>query len=481
MKKTVIFAIDGASINTLNEFIGAGLMPTLSKLIKIHHPIPLTSSTPPATFPAWMNFLTGVGPGKHGVVGLINLSKILGMITPLSGLDRKSAMFPEILDKIGVKALYINLPGLFPPDLKHAKALASFLWAGSPNYSPSGLIEEIPEVADYKIVPDFLATSIGSKDSLDEFMEIERNRFKLAKKLCEKTPEAEVIFYMISAFDWFFHKVRGQDLKDFINKPKARELIREFDSQIRWFWDNYQNEDFLIMSDHGEKRFDYKFYANKWLIENKYIRLRHVWYKKSEKMPLQIKFFIRQILESNSAYVWIIHIFQKYPLLFSLTGLLVRHAYQFIPKVFFRAGIGQWGKELVPEKSLAYFGGYYIRFNGTIEQKLDLIKKLKNLTIPNTTHKVFSKVLLREEAYSGEFVRNCPEIILEWDSCVCDSSLWAPLVFLNEISYDHQKEGIFISNFKKNIKSIKIEEISSIILKKYESRIKNQKKQKNYK
>src|SRR3990167_5451806 len=97
-KKIVIFGLDGASWNNLDFLIKRGLMPQLGKLVKKHGQKNLTSSYPPNTLPAWMDFATGCNSGKHGIYDLLQFNQTNFDLEPLSYAQRPVATFYETLD-----------------------------------------------------------------------------------------------------------------------------------------------------------------------------------------------------------------------------------------------------------------------------------------------------------------------------------------------------------------------------------------------
>ena len=66
-RKVFVLGLDGATFDVIKPLIEKGLLPTLKKLLEEGTHIPLTSSIPPVTVPAWKCYSTGKTPGKLGV------------------------------------------------------------------------------------------------------------------------------------------------------------------------------------------------------------------------------------------------------------------------------------------------------------------------------------------------------------------------------------------------------------------------------
>jgi len=64
--KLVIIGIDGGTYSIIDPLIEKGALPNLRRLIKSGVKGILKSTYPPLTAPAWVSFMTGENPGKHG-------------------------------------------------------------------------------------------------------------------------------------------------------------------------------------------------------------------------------------------------------------------------------------------------------------------------------------------------------------------------------------------------------------------------------
>ncbi len=70
MSSTRVFVIglDGGTFDLLELWIKEGRLPNLKRMIENSAYGRLESTIPPVTPPAWTSFMTGVNPGKHGVL-----------------------------------------------------------------------------------------------------------------------------------------------------------------------------------------------------------------------------------------------------------------------------------------------------------------------------------------------------------------------------------------------------------------------------
>jgi predicted AlkP superfamily phosphohydrolase/phosphomutase len=64
--RVFVLGVDGLNEAIWRHLRDAGLAPFLTRLIT--HTLPLQSTTPAHTAPAWTSIATGLNPGRHGVL-----------------------------------------------------------------------------------------------------------------------------------------------------------------------------------------------------------------------------------------------------------------------------------------------------------------------------------------------------------------------------------------------------------------------------
>lgn len=93
----------------------AGLLPNLAALRARGSLLPLASTRPPVTFPAWTTCVTGVNPGRHGI---FDFTEITGQET-LRFVNQTHRIAPalwNILDAAGKRSCILGVPGTYPPE-----------------------------------------------------------------------------------------------------------------------------------------------------------------------------------------------------------------------------------------------------------------------------------------------------------------------------------------------------------------------------
>ncbi len=148
MSKRVLFiGLDGATFDVLDPLISKGLMPRLSDFIRNGVRGPLETTIPPITPTAWVSWMTGKNPGKHGIFEFLLRRKGSGALpdVPVSARARDGLPFWDILGRMGKRAIVTNVPCTYPPMIASGVMVSDFLTPrGRRDFtSPESLIEEI--------------------------------------------------------------------------------------------------------------------------------------------------------------------------------------------------------------------------------------------------------------------------------------------------------------------------------------------------
>lgn len=109
--KVVLFALDGATWNTLRRMMEKGTLPNISRVAKEGVGRTLNSTILPVTPPAWATFVTGKNPGKHGLFGfVVNEHRADAETNWANEYAIKSNKLWDILDHLGRTPALINIP-----------------------------------------------------------------------------------------------------------------------------------------------------------------------------------------------------------------------------------------------------------------------------------------------------------------------------------------------------------------------------------
>ncbi len=114
-KRVFIIGLDGATFDVLNPLMAAGRMPNLKQLIDTGTSGILYSTKPPITPAAWTTFMTGKGPGRHGIVDFEKYDVKTNRLSFNSTYEIREKTIWEMLSEKGFHVGSINLPMTYPP------------------------------------------------------------------------------------------------------------------------------------------------------------------------------------------------------------------------------------------------------------------------------------------------------------------------------------------------------------------------------
>ena len=97
MIRTLCLGFDGATPQLLFPWMEEGLLPNLASLRSSASWGPLRSTFPPMTLPAWSSFLTGRGPGEHGIFDFTRREPGSGRLVIVDSTDRAVPTLPRLI------------------------------------------------------------------------------------------------------------------------------------------------------------------------------------------------------------------------------------------------------------------------------------------------------------------------------------------------------------------------------------------------
>ncbi len=113
-QKLFLIGLDGASWNLMNPLLKQGKLPNFQKLIDGGTFGPLKSFTPTKSPILWTSIATGKIPAKHGI-GSFTAEKD-GKMIPVSGVQRVTKAFWNILSEYGITVGIVNWWVTWPPE-----------------------------------------------------------------------------------------------------------------------------------------------------------------------------------------------------------------------------------------------------------------------------------------------------------------------------------------------------------------------------
>lgn len=288
--RLLIIGLDGATFYVLDPLIDAGYMPNLQRFLAAGVCGTLYSTEPPITPAAWTTFMTGKGPGQHGILDFEKYDPAQHKLTFNSTYQIGEKTLWELLSEKGLRVGSINVPMTYPP-----RPVNGFMISGfeTPSIAaeftyPRELKEELfREIPNYNYRTNWQRSARGSGAVLAENLEYIATSFDQGLKLtryCGDKFGWDVLMVVFKLVDNLQHKAwKYLDPRSKHRFPREAEQAARVFSRLDqvlgelFHYADRQGATVLIMSDHGHGSLDGRAQPNRLLKQWGYLKLRSPW------------------------------------------------------------------------------------------------------------------------------------------------------------------------------------------------------------
>lgn len=285
--KVLIIGLDGATFDVLTPLMNAGRMPNLKKLVDTGTAGILDSTKPPITPAAWTTFMTGKGPGRHGIVDFEKYDVRTNQLTFNSTYEIREKTIWEILSEKGFRVGSINVPMTYPPRKVNGFMISGFETPGiDVDFTyPKDLKDDIlKKWPGYTYRSDWKRKTFGGDEQFQRNIRHIEKSFRQGYELAEYCGDRygwDVMMVLYKLVDNLQHKAwRYLDPRTAGENPSRAEMsakcFEELDRVLGDLWKLAQkhNAMVLIMSDHGHGSLDGKAQANLLLEQWGYLKIK---------------------------------------------------------------------------------------------------------------------------------------------------------------------------------------------------------------
>ncbi len=287
-QRVLIIGLDGATWDVLRPMMDAGRMPALKAFVERGAAGVLHSTRPPITPAAWTTFMTGKGPGRHGIVDFEKYHVHTHQLTFNSTYEIREKTIWEILSDKGLRVGSINVPMTYPP-----KPVNGFVISGFETPSidaeftyPRELKQEIlREIPHYNYRTNWQRKTLGGLELLKRNLDYICDSFDQGRRLTEFCGEKygwDVLMVVFKLVDNLQHKAwKYLDPRYKDRYPRQAEMaaacFERLDEALAGLFAYAEKHDALtlVMSDHGHGSLDGKAQPNLLLKRWGYLALRN--------------------------------------------------------------------------------------------------------------------------------------------------------------------------------------------------------------
>jgi predicted AlkP superfamily phosphohydrolase/phosphomutase len=274
-RKVVCIGLDGATFDVIDPLVAQGRLPTLSKLLNNGVRARLMSVVPPLSAPAWVSFMTGTNPGRHGVFHFRAMEEgKLGTDLVGSWAYRGRTIF-DLASRAGLSVAAFRVPLTYPP-----WPLNGVMVSGFPTPEPLRTYSEPPEVGA-RIGPLLQLSGMRSMiadfdDQVDNFnFYLDRSTEALVELM--SGGDFDLFCYVNSITDWIAHKfwrhsdpsAPGYEQRRIHDATPLEYFYERTDASLGALLEAAPQDALIaVLSDHGTgPRSPRRFNTNAWLAE----------------------------------------------------------------------------------------------------------------------------------------------------------------------------------------------------------------------
>jgi predicted AlkP superfamily phosphohydrolase/phosphomutase len=424
----LVIGLDGATFDLVRPMAERGELPTLARVLKQGASAALRGTVPPVSSQAWSSFLTGTGPGKHGIFGALGPARGKFYGRPvLTSRDVKRATFLSIAGEAGKRILAFGTPMTYPP------------------YPINGVLipeqHEQPLSYPEKMWGQLVAAAGDHRDSAshipylftnDKLGYLEHQLRLLAQQAKalhwlldqEQFDLTMAVFTASSRVAQYLWKYMDREHPDFSSEYSVGladaifSVYRRLDEIVGSLWGRLGSDTTLmIMSDHGSGPLHKKVYLNRWLLEKKLLRVHALPHRlASSRMPWSLV----RLLHATARRSGLPHrplpdgpwAEPIDPTLFDPRLYIDPHLLIDWPRTKAYSGNSTEQGVFVNLKTREPFGSVVHRSEYN-ELRTVIRHELLSLEDPEDRTPIVKKVWFREELYEGPWFETAPDLIIE--------------------------------------------------------------------
>ena len=288
--RLLIVGLDGATFSVLEPQMEEGHMPNLKRFVAEGVSGVLSSTQPPITPAAWTTFMTGKGPGQHGILDFEKYDPTEHKLTFNSTYQIREKTIWELLSEKGLRVGSLNVPMTFPP-----RPVNGFMVSGFETPSIDEQFTYPPELKEeiFRLIPDYnyrtnwRRSARGARAILADNLEYIGRSFEQGLELtryCGDKFGWDVLMIVFKLVDNLQHKAwKYLDPQTRHKYPREAQMVSavlaRLDAVLGELLDYAEKNraTVLIMSDHGHGSLDGKAQPNLLLKQWGYLALRNPW------------------------------------------------------------------------------------------------------------------------------------------------------------------------------------------------------------
>ena len=463
-RKVVIVGLDGATLDLIQPWAAAGVMPTFKRLMDRGAFGKLRSTIPPITPTAWSSFITGMNPGKHGVFDFTGHKDDSYDLYMVKSSDRQAPSLWQLAGQAGRQVVVFNVPVTYPPERVNGVMISGLMTppsAKDASWPPELQAELQAAVPGWGFLTEGMYRHGHAVEFVREIMEANAATFAASSYLMRRQPwDLFVTVFqtsdLMAHFMWSQMETHGANAPDGMRSVVANALqdcYHDLDVKLGELLEQ-AGEDchVIILSDHGFGRLDNYFAINTWLLAQGYIRLKRDALTRFKSLLYRLQFTAGNIF-------WLAEQVGIGSRVRHVSGKQATVAKQRLKRLFLSFDDVDWSRTRA--YSTGYCGPIYVNLKGRdrhgivdpgkeYDELLNaLCADLKKVQEPGTRQPFVGEIHRGRDVYFGPFANKSPDLIFfprNWNLMVLGTYEFLSTNWIGK-SVDktghHRMDGIF--------------------------------------
>lgn len=424
--KVLVIGLDGVTFDLIGPWIEAGELPNLKRLMEQGAHGKLRTTLPPISSSSWSSFVTGVNPGKHGLVDFVYPGGNSYKVSMVDATSRRTRALWNWLNDAGLQVGLLGIPTTYPVEPVNGFMVSGFLAPGPDSewaYPPELKDELVGELGEFLLAP---RERYRSTPYLDRFLEdltaSVENRTQAALYLMRTKP-----WDLFAVVYWDTDMVQHETWRlldpshpryDAAESQQKRQLILDFhrkvDADVGRLLDEVgPDTQVVVMSDHGFGPVHSFFLTNNWLASIGLLKFKRTLWTLVKRALFRLGYTPLRMFRITKAL--------------GLSNLRKSVRFQrkagLINRIFLSFNDVDWSR--TQAFSIGSFGQVYINLAGLrpegivqpgkdYEELVDRIhREALALRDPRDGQPLVERVYRREEIFQGRYADRSPDLLVQ--------------------------------------------------------------------
>ncbi len=188
MSQILVIGIDGGTLDLIEPYVAAGVLPNIGRIMREGAYGPLRSTLPVMSPPAWTSMITGQNPGKHGIYDFLRFIPGTYRIEVTRSDQTSYRTIFDFASQQGLHVLSVNVPLTYPPREVNGAMVAGPIVPGRGVFAYPPSLDQALHATNYRLDVDEKFAPGNEAAYLRDLRAVTRSQTDTLLKLMEREP-----------------------------------------------------------------------------------------------------------------------------------------------------------------------------------------------------------------------------------------------------------------------------------------------------